>query len=41
MFLFVAQAFWIFIVRICFFLVCILGLFKITEREPKKSGAVL
>jgi len=24
-----------------FFLVCNLGLFKITEREPKKSGAVL
>jgi len=32
-FLFVTQAFRVFIVRICFFLVCNLGLFEITEWE--------
>jgi len=34
MILFVTQAFWVTIVRICFFLVCNLGLFQITEWEP-------
>jgi len=34
MFLFVTQAFWVFIVRMCFFLVCSLGSFEIIEREP-------
>ena len=40
MLLFVTQAFWVFIVRICFFFVFNLGLFEITEWEPLKRGAV-
>jgi len=40
MFLFVTQAFWVFIVRILFFLVCNLCLFEITEWEPVKRDAV-
>jgi len=39
MFLFVTQAFWVFIVWICVF-VCNLGLFEITEWEPINRGAV-
>jgi len=39
MFLFVTQAFWVFILRMCFF-VCNVGLFAIIELEPKKHGDV-
>jgi len=34
MFLFVTQAFWVFIVRICMSFVCNMGLFEITGWEP-------
>ena len=34
MFLFVTQDFWVFIVRMCFFLVRSLGLFEIIEWKP-------
>jgi len=34
MFLFVTQAFWVFIVQMCFFVVYHLGLFETTEWVP-------
>jgi len=40
MFLFVTQAFWVFIVRISFFSLCHLGLFEITVWGPIYRGAV-